>query len=64
MIENCFNYVGSKDRIFPMIDENLDKTKSNFVDVFCGSGVVGVNEINNYKNIYYTNNNLWKVTTT
>ena len=51
MIKNCFNYVGSKDRIFHIIDKNLDKSKNNFIDLFCGSGVVGINEINNYKNI-------------
>ena len=47
MIENCFNYVGSKDRIFNTLDRLFDKTKDIFIDLFCGSGVVGVNEINN-----------------
>jgi site-specific DNA-adenine methylase len=61
MIENAFNYVGSKDRIFPLIDANLDKTKNNFVDVFCGSGVVGVNEVYNYKNIML-NDACWQMT--
>lgn len=51
MINNCFNYVGSKDRIFPIIDKKLDKTKSYFIDLFCGSGVVGINEINNYQKV-------------
>ena len=27
MIENCFNYVGSKDRIFTILDKNFDKVK-------------------------------------
>lgn len=44
MINNCFNYVGSKDRLLSKIDENLDKSKQYFMDAFCGSGVVGVNE--------------------
>lgn len=44
MIKNCFNYVGSKDRIFSQIDSNLDKSKDFFIDAFCGSGVIGVNE--------------------
>ena len=51
MIENCFNYVGSKDRIFPAIDKNLDKSKRVLVDLFCGSGVVGINELSNYSNV-------------
>ena len=46
-INNCFNYVGSKDRILPTIDNNLDKNKKYLIDVFCGSGVVGVNETTN-----------------
>ena len=60
MINNCFNYVGSKDRIFPAIDKYLDKTKSIFVDVFCGSGVVGVNEINSYSKVVL-NDACWQV---
>lgn len=51
MIRNCFNYVGSKDRIFPAIDKNLNKDKKYFVDLFCGSGVVGINEVNNYQEV-------------
>ena len=51
MLNNCFNYIGSKDRLFSVIDKNLDKNKKNFVDVFCGSGVVGVNELYNYEKI-------------
>lgn len=63
MIKNCFNYVGSKDRIFSFIDENLDKSKKNFVDLFCGSGVVGINELLNYKNIVL-NDACWQMTET
>ena len=51
MLSNCFNYIGSKDRLFPFIDKNLDKSKKYFIDVFCGSGVVGVKKINNYEKI-------------
>ena len=61
MLENCFNYVGSKDRIFPLIDENLDKSKKNLVDLFCGSGVVGVNELSNYSKIVL-NDACWQMT--
>ena len=60
MINNCFNYVGSKDRLFPIIDKYLDKSKKNFIDVFCGSGVVGVNELNNYSKIVL-NDACWQV---
>ena len=51
MLSNCFNYVGSKDRLFPAIDKHLDKSKKFIIDVFCGSGVVGVNEVNNYSKV-------------
>ena len=40
MISNCFNYMGSKDRILPLIDENLDKSKEFFIDLFCGSSSI------------------------
>ena len=63
MIKNCFNYMGSKDRILPLIDENLDKSKKHFIDLFCGSGVVGVNELSNYKNIVL-NDACWQITET
>ena len=48
MINNCFNYVGSKDRLLSQIDKNLDKSKSFLMDAFCGSGVVGINEFMYY----------------
>lgn len=63
MIKNCFNYMGSKDRLLPLIDENLDKSKKNFIDLFCGSGVVGINELPNYKNIML-NDACWQMTET
>jgi len=63
MLKNCFNYVGSKDRIFPLIDSNLDKTKKNLVDLFCGSGVVGVNELSNYNKVVL-NDACWQMVET
>lgn len=63
MINNCFNYVGSKDRVFPAIDKNLDKTKMCLIDVFCGSGVVGINELSNYKKIVL-NDACWQMADT
>lgn len=63
VIQNCFNYMGSKDRILPYIDENLDKSKPYFMDVFCGSGVVSINEINNYKKLIL-NDACWQLVET
>jgi DNA adenine methylase Dam len=60
MLNNCFNYIGSKDRLFSVIDKNLDKSKKNFIDVFCGSGVVGTNELNNYDRVVM-NDMCWQV---
>ena len=55
--------MGSKDRILPVIDDNLDKSKKNFIDLFCGSGVVGVNELYNYERIIL-NDACWQMTET
>lgn len=63
LVKNCFNYVGSKERIFPIIDENLDKSKKYFFDVFCGGAAVGINELNNYKRVYL-NDICWQLTRT
>ena len=63
MLENCFNYIGSKDRIFPFIDNNLDKNKKVFIDLFCGSGVVGINELSNYNKVVL-NDACWQMTET
>lgn len=51
LVKNCFNYVGSKDRVFPIIDRNLNKDKKYFLDVFCGGGAIGVNELINYEKV-------------
>ena len=50
-VQNPFNYTASKDRILPSIAENMDYSKTTFVDLFCGSGVVGVNLSDKYDNI-------------
>ena len=52
--------MGSKDRIFPFIDKNLDKNKKFLIDLFCGSGVVGINEVYNYSKIVL-NDACWQV---
>lgn len=63
MLGNCFNYIGNKDKLFPVIDKYLDKNKSIFIDLFCGSGVVGINELNNYKKVVL-NDGCWQVVET
>lgn len=63
MIKNCFNYVGSKDRLLPFIDDNLDKSKKALIDLFCGSGTVGINEVYNYQKVVL-NDACWQLTET
>lgn len=52
MIRNYLNYIGSKDRYMPTIDKFLLETKrlgsKTLVDLFCGSAVVGINELPNF----------------
>lgn len=54
IIKNYLNYVGSKDRylaqILPFIEEGAKKTNGSlFVDLCCGSAVVGANGANLFK---------------
>lgn len=63
IIKNCFNYVGSKDRILPFIDSQLDKSKPYLIDLFCGSGVVSINELDSYKRIVL-NDACWQLVET
>ena len=60
MIKNCFNYVGSKDRILDQLYLNVDRSKKIFVDLFCGSGVVGLNFAKDY-NFVVMNDGCWQV---
>lgn len=50
-VKNPFNYTASKDRILTDIANNMDYTKDVFVDLFCGSGVVGVNLAKSYEKV-------------
>ena len=50
-VRNPFNYVASKDRLLADITGRLDYTKNRFFDLFCGSGVVGVNVGDKYEHI-------------
>lgn len=63
MLKNCFNYVGSKDRIYPFIHKNLDHSKAGLIDAFCGSGIVGVNEAEYFDEIIL-NDACWQLTST
>ena len=47
-VSNPFNYTASKDRLLSVIVDKFDYTKKTFVDLFCGSGVVGVNVADKY----------------
>ena len=55
--------MGSKDRVMPCIDSNLDKSKKLFVDAFCGSGVVGVNVAPYYTSVVL-NDACWQMSET
>ena len=60
MIKNCFNYVGSKDRILEQLYENIDSSKKILVDMFCGSGVVGLNMSDKF-DFVVLNDGCWQV---
>ena len=50
-VNNPFNYTASKDRLLPVIVDKFDYNKKTFVDMFCGSGVVGVNVSDRFDNV-------------
>lgn len=50
-VNNPFNYTASKDRLLPVIADKFDYSKKTFVDMFCGSGVVGVNVSDRFNNV-------------
>lgn len=60
MIKTCFNYVGNKNKLIPLIKENLDYKKSNFIDLFGGSGIVALNVVDDYKKLLI-NDKCWQV---
>jgi len=62
-IRNCFNYVGGKDKLLKQIYENVDLSNadnSTFMDVFSGSGIVGVN-MSEYFRYVHLNDACWQV---
>lgn len=42
-VQSCFNYTGGKYRLLSQISPLFPNEYDTFVDLFCGSGVVGVN---------------------
>lgn len=52
-VGNPFNYTASKDRLLPSLVDRMDYKKDIFVDLFCGSGVVGTNFGREYKKVIF-----------
>ena len=51
LIPSGINYVGNKFRMLSHVFDNLDTSRSTFIDLFCGSGVVGANATDYYENV-------------
>lgn len=51
MINTPFNYTGSKYKLLEQLMPEMDYTKSNFVDLFCGGGSVYTNVVDRYSKI-------------
>ena len=60
LIPSGINYVGNKWRMLPTLIDNLDLSRKTFVDVFCGSGVVGINVTDYYDRIIM-NDGCWQL---
>lgn len=60
LIKNFLNYIGSKDRLIPIIKSNIDTTKTIFVDMFCGSNVVSTNCLDLFKE-FKVNDGCWQL---
>jgi len=60
LIPSGINYVGNKFRMLPILFDNLDTSRSIFVDAFCGSGVVGVNALDYYESVIM-NDGCWQI---
>lgn len=50
-IETPFNYTGSKFKLLDQIVPEMDYTKSNFIDLFCGGGSVYTNIVDKFDKI-------------
>lgn len=51
MIETPFNYTGSKFKLLPQLLPEMDYSKNDFVDLFCGGGSVYTNVVDKYQKI-------------
>lgn len=60
LIPSGINYVGNKWRMLSTVIDNLDLSRNTFVDMFCGSGVVGVNATDYYKSVIM-NDGCWQL---
>lgn len=60
LIPSGINYVGNKYRMLPVVMDNLDTSRDILIDVFCGSGVVGVNAAK-YFNEVCLNDGCWQL---
>jgi len=59
-IRNPFNYIGSKDRILPLIEKHLDFNCKYLVEPFAGSSIVSVNFGDKFDKVY-ANDNCWQL---
>lgn len=60
LIPSGINYVGNKFRMLSTVFDNLDTSRNTFVDLFCGSGVVGANATDYYENVIM-NDGCWQL---
>ena len=63
MIETPFNYTGSKFKLLPQLLPEMDYSKNDFVDLFCGGGSVYTNVVDKYQKIivkYRIREKKWK----
>jgi DNA adenine methylase Dam len=52
LIPSGINYVGNKWRMLSTVLSNIDYDRKIFMDMFCGSGVVGANCVGKFDNVY------------
>lgn len=50
-VNTALNFTGSKYKLLQQIVPEMDYTKDYFVDLFCGSAVVGFNVVDKYKKV-------------
>lgn len=60
LIASGINYVGNKFRMLPTLLDNLDTSRTKFLDVFCGGGTVGANVLDLYDEVIM-NDGCWQL---